>query len=244
MKVSESYMSHFVEMRKRLIFSVIALAAASLVVYLNMTFVFNFLSSAFQETAAGKKEIFYARDVFDGFATRVRLALTVGALLSFPVFLYNFLAFIFPAIGKRAQRIILISLILGFLIALFSSYFSLFYLIPFAVQSLTSSAFIPNRVGLLLDYSRSIMLPITLTIWIMIVFEIPLIMLVLMILNILKRKFVLRLIFPIIVLIFILSAVITPPDIITQISVALPLTFLMLLTLLIAKIFNFGSNDV
>jgi sec-independent protein translocase protein TatC len=46
----------------------------------------------------------------------------------------------------------------------------------------------------------------------------------------------------VIVLAFVLAAVITPPDIITQLSIALPLVAFYYLALLFAKIFNFGKG--
>ena len=75
------------------------------------------------------------------------------------------------------------------------------------------------------------------------VFQFPVLMGVLLYLNILKRAPLYVLGRYITIGIFVVSALITPPDIVTQVSIALPLTVLYFLVLLIAKIFNWGQED-
>jgi sec-independent protein translocase protein TatC len=63
-----------------------------------------------------------------------------------------------------------------------------------------------------------------------------------MIMNVLSRKGLLRASRFIVVGIFVLSAIVTPPDFVSQISIALPLIGLFFLTILVARIFNFGKG--
>ena len=75
-----------------------------------------------------------------------------------------------------------------------------------------------------------------------VLFQTPIVLELLMIMNILKRKTLLRASKYVIVGFFVLSAALTPPDFISQLSLALPLVGLFFLSILIAKIFRFGDE--
>lgn len=235
-----SYRSHFKELRERIIFSFLTFVIFSAVIYFKADIFINFLTSVFDSIFREGENIFYTRNIFEGFIMRIRLSLIIGVIFSFPIFLYHIIRFIFPAISKKASRTILISICFALILAVSSSYFSLKYLIPFVINTMTTSNFIPKRVGILLDYS-SIMLPLSLTFWIILAFQVPVVITDLMYLELIKRKTVLRFIKPLIVLIFVVSAIITPPDMITQIAISLPLILLLLLSILISKVFRFGE---
>lgn len=248
-------MRHLEELRLRIIFSLLVFIIIALVVYIKADFFIKYISSIFENAIFGKyidtdnnaitvvreKNLFLAREIFSGFSTRLRLSMYISILFSTPFFIYHIIRFVFPAITLHTQRVIIISLLFSFFISIASAYFSLNYLIPFAVKTLTNKNFIPSNVDILLDYSTQILLPITLTICIVLVFQIPIILTVLMYLNVIKRKTVVFMIRPIIVFVFILSAIITPPDVITQILVALPLIVLLLFSLMLSYIFKFGD---
>ena len=60
--------------------------------------------------------------------------------------------------------------------------------------------------------------------------------------NVLSRRALLKASRFIVVGIFVLSAIVTPPDFVSQVSIAMPLIGLFFLTILIARIFNFGKS--
>jgi sec-independent protein translocase protein TatC len=76
-----------------------------------------------------------------------------------------------------------------------------------------------------------------------IIFQLPIILEILMIMNLLGRRALLRASRFIVIGIFVLAAIVTPPDFISQVSLALPLVGLFFLTILIARIFNFGKKQ-
>ncbi len=63
-----------------------------------------------------------------------------------------------------------------------------------------------------------------------------------MIMNVVKRKALLRSSRYVIVGVFLLAAALTPPDFISQITLALPLVLLFFVAILIAKIAGFGGD--
>ena len=76
----------------------------------------------------------------------------------------------------------------------------------------------------------------------LVVFQSPVLLEILLIMNVVTRKTLLRLSRFVVVGIFILAAILTPPDFVSQVSIAVPLVGLYFLTILIARIFRWGEE--
>ena len=76
-----------------------------------------------------------------------------------------------------------------------------------------------------------------------VLFQLPLVLVVLMAFDIVKRATLLKFSRYFIVLIFVVSAIMTPPDIISQVALSLPLIVLYFLSIFVAKILGFGNPD-
>ncbi len=129
----------------------------------------------------------------------------------------------------------------SFILMIMSTYLSYFKILPVSISFLTNSNFIPSDVGLLLNYDSNLFYVLYFVFWSMIAFQTPIVFVLLMAFNVIKRKTALTLSRYIIVGIFVLSAVVTPPDVVSQVGLALPLVVLFFIALLIAKIFKFGE---
>ena len=121
-------------------------------------------------------------------------------------------------------------------------YYGYYYMVPISVRFLTGAGFVPDKVGILLNYGKNIFYVFQLLMLTMIVMQLPVVVEVLMILNVIKRRSLLKSSRYIIFAIFIIAAVFTPPDFISQLCVAIPLIALFFLTLLIARICHFGEG--
>ena len=95
---------------------------------------------------------------------------------------------------------------------------------------------------MLLNYNRNIFYILQFIFIALVLFQTPIVLELLLVANVLKRKTLLRFSRYIVVGIFALSALLTPPDFISQVSLAAPLIVLYFLTILIAKIFKFGEG--
>jgi sec-independent protein translocase protein TatC len=173
---------------------------------------------------------------------RLKVAILAGIVLSLPVHVFNIIKFVLPGLTHRERKIILVSLIVSFCLIVFSFYYGYFNVIPISIGFLSSSGFIPEDVGLLLNYGKNIFVIFQFLMITVILFQLPIILEILMIMNVLSRKGLLTASRFIVVGIFVLSAIVTPPDFVSQVSVALPLIGLFFLTILVARIFNFGKG--
>jgi hypothetical protein len=84
-------------------------------------------------------------------------------------------------------------------------------ILPLSIEFLKSAAFKPEGVDFLLDYRKSLAFISQMMIAFLALFQLPLVLLILMALDVVKRQTLLRFSRYIIVLIFVLAALLTPP---------------------------------
>ena len=241
-----AFLDHVRELRKKIIVSLIAVLGGTIVCYIFFQPIVNFLYRPLQyiERLAGGKEILYVNTLFEGFLIRIKVALLAGIVFTLPVHVFNLVQFVLPGLKKKEKKVILISLLVSFVLIVFSVYYGYFKIIPISINFLSGSVFIPARVGMLLNYGKNIFYIFQFLLGTLILFQLPIVLEILMIMNVLTRKALLKSSRYLIIMIFVISALLTPPDFISQVSLALPLILLFLLAILIAKIFNFGSGSV
>jgi sec-independent protein translocase protein TatC len=240
-----SFIDHLRELRKRIIVSMIAVLCAAVVSYIFFDYIVAFLFEPFRgiEALSTREDILFINTIFEGFLVRIKVAILAGIVFSLPVHVFNVIKFVLPGLTAKEKKIILTSLIVSFCLIVFSFYYGYFNVIPITIGFLSSSGFIPEDVGLLLNYGKNIFVIFQFLMITVILFQLPIILEILMIMNVLSRKTLLKASRFIVVGIFVLSAILTPPDFVSQISIALPLVGLFFLTILIARIFNFGKGQ-
>ena len=238
-----AFVDHLRELRKRLFVSMVAILVASIVCFIFYENILAILSQPFENLARSiSEEVLFINTLFEGFLIKVKVALISGAVLSFPVHLFNIIKFVFPGLLKKERKVIAISLATSFVLIVASVYYGYFKVIPISVRVLTSSGFIPRNVGLLLNYGKNIFYIFQFLFITVILFQLPIALEILLIMNVVKRKALLRSSRYVIVGVFLLAAALTPPDFISQITLALPLVLLFFVAILIAKIAGFGGD--
>ncbi len=239
-----TFLDHIRELRRRIIVSLIAVLAGAVVCYIFYKPIVDFLFAPFQEIErlAGGEEILFVNTLFEGFVIRLKVAFLAGIVFSLPVHVYNIIRFVFPGLNKKEKKIILISLSASFALIVFSVYYGYYTIIPISIKFLSGAVFIPSRVGMLLNYGKNIFYIFQFLLITLILFQLPVVLEILMIMNVLTRKALLKASRYIVIGVFILAAILTPPDFVSQVSVAVPLIALIFVALLVAKIFNFGRG--
>ena len=237
-----SLLSHFIELRKRVLISFLSFIIISIATYFLYDFIYLFLSMPFKEISNSIENQFFVYSVIDGVTVKLKFSFLSGLVLSSPIFFYHILRFIFPGLKKNEKKTIIISLIVGTLLGLMGFIYSYFLLIPISLNFLVSQEFLPSNVGLLLDYSSNIFFVFNLLIYLILIFQTPILLWALLAFKVISRSFLWKSTRIIIILIFILSAFLTPPDIITQLMVAIPLCFLFFISLSFAHLFKVGDS--
>jgi sec-independent protein translocase protein TatC len=232
---------HIRELRRRLIISTVAILIGFFVSYTAYDTIVAILSQPFAEVNGGKT-VLYVSSLFEGFTIRMHFGMIGGVILTLPVHLYNVLRFVFPGLKPKERRLIGWALGSSVVLAALSLFFGYKYFIPFAVQTMTSTEFIPKNVGILLNFDQNIFYVFNFLLYGMLTFQLPILLEIMLYLNLISRKTLWDQTRYVIVAIFIIAAIVTPPDIISQSMIAFPLMGLYFLTILIAKLFKLGEG--
>jgi sec-independent protein translocase protein TatC len=151
--------------------------------------------------------------------------------------------FTLPALKKKEKNVLFAALVCGAILVLVGFYYGYFYILPLTIKFFTSSGFLPEKVGFLLNYQRNVIYIFRFILMIMLSFQFPILLEVFLVLNIVSRKSLFKASRFVIVLVFFVSALITPPDFISQCIISIPLIFLYFCAIFIAKIFHFGEGE-
>ena len=228
------FLSHLAELRHRLMVSTITLCLATVV---GLIFYSDYVSMLIKPFG----EKLYVSQIEQGFTTKIKISLYVGIIISFPVHLYNVIGFVLPALTRRERHTLIYCLFGSFLLFLLGSYMAYFQVLPLSIRFLKNNTFFPNNVTIWLDYRQSLTFVFQVLLSFLALFQLPLALLVLMKFNLIQRAWLWRSSRYVIVLIFVVSAMLTPPDIVSQLALGLPLVLLFFVTLIIAKLLQFGE---
>ena len=167
----------------------------------------------------------------------ISLALTGGLVVAFPFIGYHVYAFCGPGLKKREKMFTLGTLFFGTVCfcvgVLFAYYLSVPFMLRFLIQfsadvSVTASISIQQYVTFLL----------TVFVIFGVVFELPVISVLLTVLGILRAEWMAKGRKGMLVIIFIIAAIITPPDVVSQVMVAVPMIGLYELSIFLSRLFG------
>lgn len=214
---SMTLIAHLMELRSRLIKSLIAVAVGSVVGYCFIGDIMHYLT-----LPAGK---LYYMQPSEAFFTYIKVAIVAGFLLALPVVFYQAWRFFLPALTRKERLVLGLVVPISVLLFFAGLAFSFFLVLPAGIRFFMSfgngeleALFSINRY---FDFVISFVLPFGF------VFELPLIITILGKIGILSSRFLGKYQRIVIFLSFILGAIITPtPDIFTQSMIALPMIVL------------------
>jgi len=236
--LQETFISHLVELRNRLVRA----SAVVLVVFIMLfaiwpgaAAIYDFLAQPMMGALPeGSKMI--ATGVITPFMVPMKVTMVVALLVSLPWVLYQAWAFVAPGLYLHEKRLVaplIISSSLLFLAGVAFCYFFVFgtvfkFINDFAPKSISVAPDIENY----LDFVLMMCLAFGLT------FEVPVVVIVLVRMGVVTVE-KLREIRPyVIVGAFVVAAVVTPPDVLSQLFLAIPLCLLYEVGLLLAPIFQ------
>ncbi len=228
------FTAHLKELRNRLIISFSAIGAGFLISYAFAEKIFAILAAPlFRVIGPGNKLVYTGLP--EAFVSYFKISLVIGIFIAFPVILHQVWRFLSPGLQGKERKNTLIfigsSTLLFFGGAIFGYFvilpLALNFLLGFAAQSLKPFITIKSY----LVFASKALLAFGLA------FEIPFFLVFLAKMDILtyqdlraRRKYY-------ILLIFILAAVLTPPDVVSQVMLAVPLIILYEIGVLGARLF-------
>lgn len=236
MGMQETLISHLVELRDRLVKACagIAIVCAALFAWPGPSAIYDFLAQPMVAALpAGAKMI--ATGVISPFLVPMKVTLLLALLVALPWVLYQVWAFIAPGLYAHEKRLIaplVISSSILFAAGVAFCYFFVFgrvfkFISEFAPTSITVAPDIENY----LDFVMSMCLAFGLA------FEVPIVVIVLVRTGMLTVEKLKAIRSYVIVGAFVVAAIVTPPDVVSQLALAIPMWMLFELGLFIAPIF-------
>jgi len=228
-------LEHLEELRRRLAWSIAAVFVGFLLCWGFADKIFALIARPITRfLPPGDKLAFTG--LVDPFMLYMKVALLAGIFVASPVVLYQLWLFVAPALYRRERRAALPFLLVTTAFFLAGGYFGWAIAFPMVCQFLLSVGTDFRQVITVNEYfsmASKVILGLGL------VFELPVLILLLARLGVVTYKFLLRYFRYAVLIIFIIAAVITPtPDIPTQCVFALPMIGLYLIGVLVAWIFG------
>ena len=168
------------------------------------------------------------------FLTHMYISIAVGILVAFPYIIWEMWRFISPALHSREKKYSSGAVFVSSLLFIMGILFSYYLIVPLTVNFLGTyqvSDFVQNHISL----SSYISTVVSVTFAVGIVFELPILVYFLTKVGILTPQFMRKNRKVMIVIVLILSAIITPPDIFSQVLVGLPLLALYELSIGVSR---------
>ena len=219
----ESLMGHLLELRARLMRGV----AAVLVVFLALVPFAKELYNLFAQPLVAKLPtggMLQAIDVAGGFFIPIKLAFFVALLATMPWLLYQAWAFVAPGLYQNEKRLARPILLAAVLLFYLGCAFAWFLVLPTVFGFL--AMFTPDSVAMAPDVSRYLDFVLVILLAFGLSFELPVAVVVLVVLGVVTPAQLREARGYVIVGVFILAAIITPPDVVSQLMLAIPMCLL------------------
>ena len=237
MSDQESFISHLVELRQRLVRAVGAVLALFVVLFLypGSGAIYDYLALPLMNALPeGAKMI--ATGVITPFMVPVKVTALVGFMIALPYVLYQAWAFVAPGLYEHEKKLAL-PLVIGSTVLFLAGVAFCYYLV-FGTVFKVINDFAPKSITPAPDIEAYFSFVITMFLAFGITFEIPIVVLLLVRTGLVSVE-KLRDARPyVIVGAFIIAAVVTPPDVVSQFMLALPMWFLFEAGLFLARFIN------
>ena len=217
---------HLEELRSRIINSIIVVVVLFFISWFFKLRILDIIKKPHSITmeSLGLSQSLQVLSYQEGFYAYIKLCLMTAVFLAYPVILYQIWKFVEAGLYKKERRYVRIFAPISFIAFIIGVLFGYFFLIPFGLQFLIKV--LGGEIQPIITMSQYISLVTMLTLALGVVFQLPLIMLFVSRIGMLKAEDFIKWRMYAILIIFILAAVITPPDPFTQVMTALPMIIL------------------
>ena len=236
----ETFISHLVELRSRLVKSIVAVVIVLLCLVPWAKNIYAAIAAPLLR-ALPKGATMIATDVTGTFFVPLKVTLMAAFLIALPYVLWQAWAFIAPGLYHNEKRLavpVIVSSVVFFLIGMAFAYFLVF---PIAFGFF--AAYTPEGVTMMTDIDKYLSFVLTMFVAFGVTFEVPVIVIVLVRMRIVTLEWLRSIRAYVIVGAFVIGAIFTPPDVVSQLLLAVPMWLLFELGLLMARFVASPAED-
>ena len=245
---STSFISHLSELRSRLLRSSAFFFIAFVISYIFAENIYSYLvkpySNAVIENELNRRLIFTA--LHEAFLTYLKVAFFTAVFITSPIFLTEIWKFVAPGLYKNEKKTLLPYLIATPLLFFFGGILVYYFIMPLAIKFFLSfeTAANPQMIAMQLEakVNEYLSLVMRLIFAFGISFQLPVVLSLLARIGVVNSKYLKERRKYVVVIMFIAAAILTPPDPITQIGLALPLLLLYELSIVTVRLIEKKDN--
>jgi sec-independent protein translocase protein TatC len=232
----QPFVSHLIELRDRLVRAMLAIgvAAIALSIYPGPGELYDLLAAPLVAHLP-KGATLIATSVISPFMVPLKIMLMAAFLIALPVVLYQMWAFVAPGLYAHEKKLILplvVSSTLLFFIGVAFCYFFVFGQVFKFIQG-----FAPKSITAAPDIEAYLSFVLTMFMAFGLAFEVPVVVVVLARMGIVSVQKLKDFRGYFVVLAFVIAAVVTPPDVVSQLALAIPMCLLYEMGIWAAQIF-------
>ena len=238
---NNSFTSHFIELRSRLLNSLIFIFVIFIISYVFAEHLYNFLvepySKAVRDEGGQRRLIFTA--LHETFITYIKVAFFSAIFIGSPVLLIQIYKFIAPGLYKNEKQALLPYLISTPILFLLGGLLVYYLVMPLAIkfflsfETLGSNTTLPIQLEAKVNEYLSLIMRLIFAFGIS--FQLPILLNLMARIGVVNSNYLKTRRRYVIVIIFAIAAILTPPDPITQVGLAIPLLLLYELSIFTVK---------
>ncbi len=235
-----SLLEHFRDLKKRISYSLVSFLLCFFFSYYYSEELFAHLLAPLAKAMGGDHHKIIYTSLTEAFFTYLKLSLYMGFILSLPIIICQIYLFIAPALYKKERNTLLPYLIISPILFIVGTVFVYKFIIPTAWEFFLSfeKPVIAGGIAIELEakISEYLSLIMDLIFAFGIAFQMPILLCLLTEIRVITPDFLIKKRKFAIILIFIIAAIITPPDVVSQIGLAIPMMILYELSIISCKL--------
>lgn len=229
--------SHLEELRKRLMIASISWLVAFLGCYSVAEKLFKLLSEPVHQALPEGSSLVFIQAT-EPFFTYIKVAAVAGVLVALPVIMWQIWGFIAPALYKN-EKILAVPFVLASCLCFgIGTYFGFTFVFPTIFTFLIKFGTGGGEINAMLSMGSYLTLSTRLLFAFGMVFELPIIIFFLARMGVVDYKWLAKKRKIALLLAFVLGAVLTPPDVFSQASIAIPFIVLYEVGIIVARLFG------
>ena len=235
----ETFISHLVELRDRLLRAIIAVVVVLLALFPWAKDIYAILAKPLLAVLPHGATMI-ATDVTGTFLVPLKVTAMAAFVVALPYVLWQAWAFVAPGLYHHEKRLalpVIVSSVIFFLIGMAFAYFLVF---PIAFGFFAGYA--PAGVQMMTDIDKYLSFVMTMFIAFGLTFEVPVIVIVLVRMRMVTIEKLKSIRSYVIVGAFVIGAIFTPPDVVSQLMLAVPLWVLYELGIVLARVIGTGPS--
>ena len=236
----ETFLSHLVELRTRLLHSVIAILVVVFALFPFAKDIYALLAQPLLR-ALPQGATMIATDVTGTFLVPLKVTLMAAFLIALPYVLWQAWAFVAPGLYQHEKRLALPVIVSSCVFFAVGMAFAYFFVFP--VMFGFFAGYTPAGVQMMTDIDKYLSFVLTMFLAFGLTFETPVVVIVLVRMGVVSLEKLRAARSYVIVGAFVIAAIFTPPDVLSQFMLAMPLWLLYELGLFLARFVTVPKKD-